>query len=65
MGQAFLKMLAGAGRSFSISVAGDGSYIRPTQGDSRQDFARISGDMKRVGTDLRKVASKELAKRGK
>jgi hypothetical protein len=40
-------------------------YVRPKLGDSARDFGRVAGDMRKVGSDLRRVAKKELTQHGR
>jgi hypothetical protein len=40
-------------------------YVKPRRGDSRHDFSQITSSMRKVGSDLRKTADKELQAYGK
>ena len=59
-----LRLLARAGESLSNPFVGR-SYVQPRHGDAARDFARISGDMRTVGADLRRVAQQELQHHGR
>ncbi len=59
-----LRLLDRAGESLSNPFAGR-DYVRPRRGDAARDFMRISGDMRTVGTDLRRVAQQELQHHGR
>lgn len=39
-------------------------YLRPQRGDAANDFTRLTGDMRKVGNDLRKVSRRELRQYG-
>lgn len=54
-----LRLLARAGESLSNPFAVR-DYVLPRHGDAARDFMRISGDMRTVGADLRRVAQREL-----
>ncbi len=61
---AFMRFLARSGAVFVNPFQPQRNYRRPHSGDAAKDFARISGDMRRVGSDLRRTSLKELAKHG-
>ncbi len=62
---AFLKFLENCGKVLSPrSFHGSGYHI-PQRGESRNDFAKLSADMRAVGGDLRRTAERELVRRGK
>jgi hypothetical protein len=65
MAEILLRALARAGRSINNPFAMGGAYVLPKQGDAQKDFGRISGDMRRVGEDLKKTAEKALKQHGK
>jgi hypothetical protein len=49
MGKRFVRWLSRAGSA----LASDSDYVRPRKGDNAGDFARLMGDMRNVGKDLR------------
>lgn len=59
-----LRWLARAGESLSNPFVGR-DYVLPRHGDAARDFTRISGDMRTVGADLRRVARQELQRHGR
>ncbi len=56
-----MRFLARSGVALTNPFHQQRNYIRPRSGDASKDFARISGDMRHVGNDLRKVTLKEQA----
>lgn len=62
MGKRLLRALASAGRTFDNPFSASRTYTLPHRGDSQKDFGKIIGDMRNVGSDLRKVSEKELVK---
>lgn len=59
---AIMRFLARSGAAITNPFHPQRNYIRPRAGDASRDFGKISGDMRRVGEDLRKVTLKECAK---
>ena len=55
-----IRMLLRASRTVHNPFDRSRPYQVPRRGDAASDFARISSDMRVIGTDLRKVAEKEL-----
>ena len=60
MAEVLLRALMRAGRTLNNPFAMGGSYVVPQQGDAQRDFAKITGDMRKVGRDLRKTTNKAL-----
>ncbi len=56
-----IRILLRASRAVHNPFERSRPYQVPRRGDAANDFARISSDMRRVGTDLRQVAEKELS----
>lgn len=54
--QHWRNFLDGMGRALLLSD--DRDYVIPKKGDSRHDFARIVGDMRQVGNDMRRALKK-------
>lgn len=65
MSKRFIRWLSFAGAALSAPLGPPAEYVRPRRGDNAQDFAKLVGDMRRVGSDLRQTALKELPQRGK
>lgn len=65
MAELLLRVLARAGHAINNPFSMGSEYVRPRHGDMTRDFHRVARDMKTVGSDLRKVAKKELAQNGK
>jgi hypothetical protein len=59
------RVLSRASRVINNPFAMNRGYVVPRRGDSANDFKRVVLDMKKVGRDLKKVSSKELAKHGR
>lgn len=57
-----IKILSRSGIVFANPFHPVCAYKRPRRGDARNDFAVLTGDMKNVGTDMRKVADQELSR---
>lgn len=65
MAELILRALARAGRSINNPFAMNQGYVQPRPGDAQRDFSKVVGDMRKVGTDLREVARKELKRHGR
>ena len=64
MAEVLMRALARAGRSINNPFAMNQGYVQPRAGDAQRDFAKIVGDMRKVGKDLQVVAQKELKRHG-
>lgn len=65
MAAALVRLLAKAGRKIPNPFGFEREYVRPQHGDAAHDAAKMAGDMRTVGNDMRHVAKRELAKHGK
>lgn len=65
MTELILRALARAGRTINNPFAMGGDYVRPRPGDAQRDYEKISQDMRRIGSDLKRVASRELERHDK
>jgi hypothetical protein len=65
MSELILKALRQAGRAIHNPFAMNAGYVLPRHGDSRNDAIRLSGDMRVIGSDLKKTATQELKRHGK
>jgi hypothetical protein len=61
---AFIAFLVRTGSAFANPFFAPRDYQRPAYGAQSQDFARVMGDMRRVGNDTRLVVQRELARYG-
>ena len=57
-----IRILSRSGIVFSNPFRPVRAYQRPRRGDARNDFVRLAGDLRQVGSDLRRVADKELSR---
>lgn len=64
MAELLMRALARAGRSINNPFAMNHGYIQPRRGDAQRDFAKVVGDMRKVGKDLKTVTNKELQSHG-
>lgn len=64
MAETLLRFLARAGAGIPSPFLPERQYVRPQRGDAAKDSILINRDMGKIGSDLRKVAKKELAKHG-
>ena len=60
-----LRALLKAGQVFENPFKMNSGYMIPSRRDARNDFARVVGDMRKVGADLRSSADKELNTHGR
>jgi hypothetical protein len=65
MSKLILRWLANAGMSLQWPMGPGRDYVRPRRGDQMHDFGRVTSDMAKICGDLRKTATKELARHGK
>jgi hypothetical protein len=65
MGKRLIRWLSYAGSALALPLGSGSDYVRPRRGDNAADFARMVGDMRKVGNDLRTTAIKELRRNGK
>jgi len=65
MSELILKALRQAGRAIHNPFAMNNGYVLPRHGDVRSDAIRLSGDMRVIGRDLKKIATQELKRHGK
>ncbi len=60
-----LRALSRAGHAINNPFNMNGGYVVPQRGEAHRDFVRVVSDMRKVGLDLNKVATKELKKNGR
>lgn len=65
MAELLLRMLVRAGETVHNPFSMGHQYVRPQRGDAAKDLQRVTGDMRRVGADLKKTAQDELRRHGK
>ena len=65
MSELILRALSRAGRTINNPFSMGGEYVRPQHGDAQRDLYKVTGDMRKVGNDLRTVAKRELKPHGK
>ncbi|MEY4980106.1 MAG: hypothetical protein RLZZ352_2376 [Pseudomonadota bacterium] len=56
----FLKILMKAGQTLSLNLYTERTYLRPVRGAQASDMSRMLGDMRVVGSDLQRLANREL-----
>jgi hypothetical protein len=65
MSKLIFRWLANAGTALQWPMDPGRDYVRPRRGDQARDLDRVVGDMAKIGGDLRKTATNELARHGK
>lgn len=56
-----IRLLYSAGRTLSLGAYTDSRYMRPRRGEQMADLWRVTGDLRPIAADLRRVADRELA----
>ena len=62
MAEVFLRLLTKAGQQIPNPFGSERQYVKPRAGDSAGDARTLTGDMSKIGGDLRNVTKRELAK---
>ena len=55
-----LRILMKAGQTISLTPYTERAYVRPVRGAQTSDMRRMLGDMRAVGSDLQRLANREL-----
>jgi hypothetical protein len=64
MAKMFFRSLMQAGRVINNPFTMNNGYVLPKHGDAQLDLAKVVGDMRAVGRDLKKTALQEVKRHG-